>query len=135
MSPWPVTKMIGMSRFAAASSSWRSRPLLSGNLMSSTRQVGQFGGSDSTNSEIDANSWTLMPSDRNSRPIDARRAGSSSITNTVEVSSDIAATPILELPQVQPYCCILISRPEKLHSSLESVDQGLGNNATAEAFS
>src|SRR5215471_10318020 len=32
-----------------------------------------------------------MPSDRNSRPTDARRSGSSSMTNTVEFASDIAA--------------------------------------------
>src|SRR5882672_12276854 len=33
-----------------------------------------------------------MPSERNSRPTDARRSGSSSMTSTVEVGSDIAAT-------------------------------------------
>src|SRR5215831_18080700 len=33
-----------------------------------------------------------MPSDRSRRPTDARRSGSSSMTNTVEVASDIAAT-------------------------------------------
>src|SRR5262249_20656997 len=33
-----------------------------------------------------------MPSDRNSRPTDVRRSASSSMTNTVGVASDIAAT-------------------------------------------
>src|SRR5215468_11109947 len=33
-----------------------------------------------------------MPTERNSRPTDARTFGSSSMTNTVEVGSDIAAT-------------------------------------------
>src|SRR5215472_6796373 len=31
-----------------------------------------------------------MPTDRSSRPTDARRSGSSSMTNTAEVASDIA---------------------------------------------
>jgi hypothetical protein len=33
----------------------------------------------------------MMPSDRSRRPTDAPRSGSSSITNTVEFASDIAA--------------------------------------------
>src|SRR5262249_20290238 len=44
---------------------------------------------------MDANSFTLMSSDRKRRPIDARTSGSSSMTNTVAVASDIAL--LLEL--------------------------------------
>src|SRR5882724_6605956 len=89
ISPWAVIKIIGMGTLAMANSRWKSRPLIPGNLMSRTRQLGTSGRLLRRNSCADSNSSTCSPTDPIRRLIARRTEGSSSTTKTIGFASVI----------------------------------------------
>src|SRR5437870_1794409 len=84
MSPWPVTKTIGIAMPALANSCCKSRPLKPGIRTSSTKHDGPSGRFAAKNSRAEPNAWTLKPARRIRRSVDRRNDGSSSTTNTME---------------------------------------------------
>src|SRR5258706_1200529 len=89
-SPWPVMKMIGISVRSAAIRFCKSKPLRSGRLTSSTRQLGTLTRGRARNSCADANVSGSQPSQRISASNDSRTERSSSTTKTIGVSRDMS---------------------------------------------
>src|SRR5258706_13750193 len=108
-SPWPVMKMIGMSVRSAAIRFCKSKPLRSGRLTSSTRQLGTPTRGRARNSCADANVSGSQPSQRISASNDSRTETSSSTTKTIGVSRDISDD--LDFRNVAIAQVIVILRP------------------------
>src|ERR1700694_200329 len=89
--PYPVMKMIGMSVRSTATRFCRSRPLRSGSVTSSTRQLGARTRGRDRNSCADANVSGCQPAQRISASSDSRTETSSSTTNTMGVACDMGA--------------------------------------------
>src|SRR5258707_13718787 len=87
-SPLPVMKMIGMSVRSTATRFWRSRPLRSGSVTSSTRQLGALTRGRARNSCADANVSACQPAHRISNSSDSRTETSSSTTKTIGVAPE-----------------------------------------------
>src|SRR5712664_1927970 len=87
-SPLPVMKMIGMSVRSTATRFWRSRPLRSGSVTSSTRQLGALTRGRARNSCADANVSACQPAHRTSNSSDSRTETSSSTTKTIGVARE-----------------------------------------------
>src|SRR5438132_9358652 len=88
ISPWPVTKIIGMSIRSGAISFCSSRPLSSGRETSSTRQLGASGRERARNSSADAKVSGCHPTKRISASSDSRTEMSSSTTKTMGIGLD-----------------------------------------------
>src|SRR5580692_10115045 len=82
-------KMMGMSIRSTATRFCRSRPLRSGRVTSSTRQLGARTRGRDRNSCADANVSGCQPAERISNSSDSRTETSSSTTNTIGVACDI----------------------------------------------
>src|SRR3954470_23430210 len=89
-SPWPVMKMIGMSVRSAAIRFCKSKPLRSGRLTSSTRQLGTVTRGRARNSCADEKVSGSQPSQRISASNDSRTETSSSTTKTIGASRDMS---------------------------------------------
>src|SRR5882672_4515956 len=87
MSPWPVMKMIGMSR-RSPSRCCRSSPLSPGSETSSTRQRGLVSGQLSRKSSADAKVFVRQPAVSINASSDSRTETSSSTTKTTGISFD-----------------------------------------------
>src|SRR5215471_11090924 len=82
---WPVIKMIGMSARSAVSRFCRSRPLMSGREMSSTRQLGTAARGWVRNSWAEENVSGCQPSEQINNSSDSRTEMSSSTTKTIGI--------------------------------------------------
>src|SRR5271157_2178449 len=87
--PLPEIKMIGMSVRSTATRFCSARPLRSGRLTSSTKQLGARTRGQDRNSSADANVSGCQPAESISNSSDLRTEMSSSTTNTIGVACDI----------------------------------------------
>src|SRR5467141_2726361 len=89
-SPWPVMKMIGISRSISTRRRWRSRPERPGSWTSNTRQLGPSARGPARNSCALAYVTTPNPAARKRPPSASRTDASSSTTKTVASGLGIA---------------------------------------------
>src|SRR5690348_14915650 len=122
-SPWPVMKMIGMS-VRSTTRFWRSSPLRSGRVTSSTRQLGTSTRGRERNSCADANVSGCQPAQRISSSNDSRTDISSSTTKTTGVASDIGASRDSPLRALGEFMS-LPQRPKSVANHLPHPERGI----------